>query len=146
MSRASQARHAQAALERGVQRRQQREARELQLEELPGRDRLRRPGPTGGAPTPLGAVIASIAPAPRILPLPPLPAHPRLALQRERIRRFDELDTELGALLATCAPDTWAEARRALRRILRSARRELRALERQLQHPLPPLRVTHRGP
>lgn len=91
--------------------------------ELPGADRPR----TKSAPTPLAAVVGRI--------VPPLPAAPitRLELQRTHIRRLEELDGEISAFLAKCAPDTWADVRPALWRILRRARRELRATERRLE-------------
>lgn len=45
--------------------------------------------------------------------------------------RLEALERELVELLARSAPSTWAASRRPLTRVLRAARRELRANERR---------------
>lgn len=99
--------------------------------ELPGLERRGQPGRRVDRLVPIGTVVASIAPA---LPFP-APDRPRTRaeLARDRVVRLEELEDELTRFLAKCAPATWADARRALWRILRRARRELRAVERSLE-------------
>lgn len=110
---------------------QARRDRDRKLEERPV-DRLapRHQNPTdaGGrrlAATPLESIVQRVIP----FPIADRP-RTRAELARDRVVRLEELEDELTRFLAKCAPATWADARRALWRILRRARRELRAAER----------------
>lgn len=82
--------------------------------------------------TSLSAILGNLAPAPAI----PAAAAPReitpAELLAERIARLEALELELYQLLASTAPATWRELRSPLVRLLRRARRNLRAVERTL--------------
>lgn len=62
--------------------------------------------------------------------LAPPPATTLLDRKRTKLERLEELERELSILLSASAPIAWREMRRALWRLLRRARRELRAAER----------------
>lgn len=51
-------------------------------------------------------------------------------LKASPAERLEQLERELAQLLAAAAPSTWSAHRRPLARVLRHARRELRAAER----------------
>lgn len=59
-----------------------------------------------------------------------LPPAPSRAIGIRKADRLLVLEYELSRFLETSAPGTWREMRRVLWRLIRRARRELRAIER----------------
>jgi hypothetical protein len=47
-----------------------------------------------------------------------------------KVAQLEQLERELSGLLSSSAPDVWSQIRAPLRRLLRRARRELRAVDR----------------
>lgn len=74
-----------------------------------------------GGLTPLLAIMPNLA--------PPAPIAP-LERKRTRVEQLQELERELSDFLRAQAPATWIDMRRTLWRLIRRARRELRAAER----------------
>lgn len=74
---------------------------------------------------------SELAPLFALIPnlVPPAPAPP-LDAKRTKLEHLEHLERELCFLLADSAPVTWREMRRTLWRLIRRARRELRAAER----------------
>jgi len=90
----------------------------VHVDEMPGKDRIR--GRTQGAAA-LSAVIATIVPSTAV--------HAPRPRTGDRFDELDRLARQLSALLEG-APRTWSKSRRTLWRMIRAARREMRAQER----------------
>lgn len=108
-------------------------ALELRADALTGRGQLPRdksgrvsPGflqeaRSAGGLESLGAILSAAAGADRA---------PVLIPAALRVARLEQLESELATLLSSSAPRVWLQIRQPLRRLLRRARLELRALER----------------
>jgi hypothetical protein len=77
-----------------------------------------------GKPTPLGELLAGLGPE-----LERMANLATLAESTGRVERLERLELELERLLSKSAPRVWSQIRAPLWRLLKQARRELRAAD-----------------